>query len=229
MNTGLKLVDTRRTVKSRSGLGLERDWKPPECIGWTAVGFTTLVTTAARFHHDSGAEGLLRRVGPISELAGVRYWSTTHKRWRTLVVDAYALTALQGGRRADFTSGEMKEGSVLYFEQEDNLSGRAVYRMRIVEASPDRLVIDVQNVRDLDMRAPLTRRTQVRVQIVTTNDAFDAEAHSGCADPGLGMGLVFRNISFKARTVLVGPLRVLQLQTPTPETERMLEASFNAV
>ena len=40
----------------------------------------------------------------------------------------------------------MKEGKVLYFEQVDNLSGKAIYRMHIAEASADRLVFDVENV-----------------------------------------------------------------------------------
>src|ERR1039458_1311163 len=40
----------------------------------------------------------------------------------------------------------MKEGKLLSFEQADNLSGKAIYRMHIAEASADRLVIDVENV-----------------------------------------------------------------------------------
>ena len=40
----------------------------------------------------------------------------------------------------------MKEGKVLYFEQVDNLSGKAIYRMHIAEASAGRLVFDVENV-----------------------------------------------------------------------------------
>jgi len=111
------------------------------------VGFTTLVTTAARFRHSSDAEGLLLHVGAISELAGVRYWSATHKQWQTLILDAFALTGSQSGqRREDFTSEEMTEGKVLYFEQVDNLSGKGIYRMHIAEASADRLVFDVENV-----------------------------------------------------------------------------------
>jgi hypothetical protein len=130
---------------SRSDYG--RDWRPPACTGWAAVGFTTLVTTVARFRHTSEAEGLLRHIGAISELAGMRYWSTTHKQWQTLIVDAYALTRLQNGqRREDFTPDEMKEGKALYYEQVDNLSGKAIYRMHIAEASADRLVFDVENV-----------------------------------------------------------------------------------
>jgi hypothetical protein len=106
-----------------------------------------LVTTVARFRHTSEAEGLLRRIGAISELAGMRYWSTTHKRWQTLIVDAHALTGLQTSqRRADFRPDEMKAGQVLYFEQVDNLSGKGIYRMHIAEASADRIVFDVENV-----------------------------------------------------------------------------------
>jgi hypothetical protein len=90
---------------------------------------------------------LLGHIGAISELAGMRYWSTTHKQWQTLLVDAYALTDSQPSRRReDFTSAEMKEGKVLYFEQVDNLSGKGIYRMHIVEASASRLVFGVENV-----------------------------------------------------------------------------------
>jgi hypothetical protein len=83
-------VDELAIVKSWSKSDLGPDWKPPACTGWDEVGFTTLVTIAARFPHTSEAEGLLRRIGAISELAGMRYWSTTHKRWRTLIGNAYA-------------------------------------------------------------------------------------------------------------------------------------------
>ena len=134
-------------VKSWSGSDFGRDWRPHTCTGWTALGFRTLVTTVARFRHTSEADGLLRHIGAISELAGMSYWSTSHKQWRTLIVNAYALTDLQTGqRREDFTPDEMKEGKVLYFEQTDNLSGKVIYRMHIAEASAERLVIDVENV-----------------------------------------------------------------------------------
>jgi hypothetical protein len=111
------------------------------------VGFTTLVTTVARFRHASEAEGLLRRIGAISKLAGTCYWSTTHKQWQTLIVEAHALTGLHlAQRRGDFVPEEMKAGAELYFEQADNLSGKATYRMHVAEASADRLVFDVENV-----------------------------------------------------------------------------------
>jgi hypothetical protein len=139
-------LDDAAVVKSWSESEFGHDWRPPGCTGWTAAGFTTLITTVARFRYVSGEESLLRHIGAISELAGMRYWSTTRKRWRTLVVDAHALTSVQPGqRRKDFAPEEMKAGDVLYFEQVDNLSGKGVYRMRVVEASADRIVIGVEN------------------------------------------------------------------------------------
>jgi len=140
-------LDDSAIVKSWSESDLGGDWRPPACTGWGAVGFTTLVTTVARFRHTTGAEGLLRHIGAISDLAGMRYWSTTHQQWRTLIADAYALTdSHPGRRREDFKPDEMKAGAALFFEQVDNLSGKAIYRMRIAEVSPDRLVFDIENV-----------------------------------------------------------------------------------
>jgi hypothetical protein len=140
-------LDDSAIVKLWSKSDLAHDWRPPGCTGWAAVGFTTLVTTVARFRHTSEAEGLLRRIGAISELAGIRYWSTTHKQWQTLIVESNALTGPEPSqRRENFTLDEMKPGKLLYFEQSDNLSGKAIYRMHIAEASADRVVFDVENV-----------------------------------------------------------------------------------
>jgi hypothetical protein len=137
------------TVKlwSRSDLG--SDWKPPACTSWTAPGFTTLVTLAARFSYGAGAEGLLGRIGAISELKGIRYWSTTHKQWRTLIEEAHVLTGATGQRRADLTPAELKEGKEFYFEQVDNLTGGGVFRLQVVEASAARIVLQIENVTTL--------------------------------------------------------------------------------
>jgi hypothetical protein len=135
------------SIQSWSKSEFGRDWIPPACTGWTETGFTTLITASARFSHTSESSDLLRRVGAISALTGMKYWSVTHKRWQTLIVDSHALTdADPHHRRADFTPAEMTAGQVLYFEQADNLSGKAVYRMHIVEASDNRIVFEVENV-----------------------------------------------------------------------------------
>jgi hypothetical protein len=134
-------------VKSWSQSDLGLTWKAPACTGWTEQGFTTLVTTSARFSYSAEARALLRHIGAISERAGMRYWSTTHKRWQTLIVDAHVLTGAQHSeRRQDFTTDELKVGKALYFEEVDNLTGKATYRMQIVEESANRIVFAVENV-----------------------------------------------------------------------------------
>ncbi len=140
-------LDSPPAVKSWLLSESSREWMPPTCTGWVAPGFSTLIATAARFRYTAGVDGLLRRIGAISSLAGMRYWSVTHKNWQTLILSAHALTRPQPGyRRQDFAPSEMTQGKVLYLEQTDNLSGASTYQMRIVEASADRLVFDVENV-----------------------------------------------------------------------------------
>ena len=63
-------LDSSPIVKFWSESDFGRDWRPPACTGWADVGFSTLITTVARFRYTSGAEGLLRHIGAISELAG---------------------------------------------------------------------------------------------------------------------------------------------------------------
>jgi len=110
-------------------------------------GFSSLVVTVARFRNSSGIEGVRRRLGAISELKGTRYWSTTHKQWQTLIEDAYASTGPPSYQhRRDFSPKEIMEGVSLYFRQADNLSGTATYRLRILSASPDRLVFSMENM-----------------------------------------------------------------------------------
>ena len=48
-------------------------------------------------------------------------------------------------RRKDFSLDEMAEGRSMYMHQEDNLFGKATYRMQIVSASADRLVFATEN------------------------------------------------------------------------------------
>ena len=140
-------LDGSPSVKFWSESDFGRDWKPPACTGWARGGLFHIGNHGRAISYTSGAEGLLRHIGAISELAGMRYWSTTHKQWQTLIVDAHALTGSQPTqRRQDFAPDEMKEGKVLYLEQADNLSGKAIYRMHIAEVSADRLVFDVENV-----------------------------------------------------------------------------------
>jgi hypothetical protein len=132
-------------VWEKAGLGAS--WVPPDCTGWTNTGFAMLVATAGRFRVPEGEEGLLRRIGAISELQGLRYWSTSHQAWRTLISAAFALEAPTGGkRRKDFSPAELVLGSTFYFEQEDNLTGSAIFRLRVKARSEGHMVFETENL-----------------------------------------------------------------------------------
>ncbi len=79
-------------------------------------------------------------------MSGMRYWSTTHKHWETLIVDAHASAGAKPVRRPDFSPEEMQEGKVLYFEQTVNTAGKGIYRLQILKASPDRIVAATENI-----------------------------------------------------------------------------------
>jgi hypothetical protein len=132
--------------KSWSAADLGRSWEPPSCLEWNSIGFTTLVTTVGKFRYPNDGTGFLRAFAAVSEWKGLCYWSVSHKRWRTLIIESHALTAAQGQRRPDFQADEMKEGNELYFEQDNNLTGKARYRMQILKATQDHVAVKIENV-----------------------------------------------------------------------------------
>ena len=128
-------------VWDRDGLGAK--WTPPDCSGWKDSGFAMLVVTAGRFRVPGGSAELLRRIGAISELRGILYWSTTHQAWRTLITSASALDG--AAQRKDFSPEELASGRTVQFEQEDNLTGRASYQLHVHSATAERIVFDTEN------------------------------------------------------------------------------------
>jgi len=123
-------------------------WQPPGCTGWPSSSRSKLVialNASLRFDGDIG--GLLARVGMISALPKVQYWSTTDKMWRPLAYDASALTGPDAKtRRSDFSPSELIKDADLYYWDNDSRSGEATYRLRIYESTPDRAVIASENV-----------------------------------------------------------------------------------
>ena len=140
------VVDQQPATVFRERDNPGNDWTPAACTGWTTRGYSTLVATAGRFRIGTETSDIRRRIGAISEFERVLYWSTTHQKWQPMIVDAYAVTGAKGQRRKDFSPDEISEGSVSYYQQTDNLSGKAMYRMHIIASSPDRLVFETENI-----------------------------------------------------------------------------------
>jgi hypothetical protein len=128
-------------------------WVPPSCTGWAPSndhGYRTMVALSARIELSAGqdASELLRRMGALSSLKDARYWSVTDQQWRPLVTDIWAVDNSEPRQqRADFTATELASKRDVYFVQHDSRSTTGVvYRMRVRENGPDRLVVQTENV-----------------------------------------------------------------------------------
>jgi len=137
------------TIVIWPGKELEQDnWHPPNCTGWAADSRSKLVVTlTGSFRFDGPMSALLARVGTISALRSIQYWSTTEKRWGPLSNDASALTGPDSrSRRPDFSASELVKGADLYYWEDDARTGQAIYRLRVSESASERFVISSDNV-----------------------------------------------------------------------------------
>lgn len=118
------------------------------CFGSSESNFRMLVSVAGSFENPIGPGNILARFGMVSKLMSVRYWSTTDKQWRPLVLAATALTAKNSGQpREDFSIAELRGGQDVYFSQKDSRgAGVVIYRMRARESGTGRLIMETENV-----------------------------------------------------------------------------------
>jgi len=141
--------DSAPTVVIWQGKELEQgNWHPPSCTGWRADSRSRLIITlSGSFHFDGPMSTLLARVGTISALRSIQYWSTTDRKWEPLSNDASALTGPDSkSRRPDFSASELVKGAELYYWEDDTHTGPAVYRLRVSESASERFVISSDNV-----------------------------------------------------------------------------------
>jgi hypothetical protein len=121
-------------------------WKPPSCTGW-APPSKLVISLKGSFRFQGSMNDLLARLGAISALPDVRYWSVTDKQWNAL---AHQAAALRGpdpkSRRPDFSGQELMEGAELYYWVDDTRTGNITYRLKVRERTPDRAVIVTENV-----------------------------------------------------------------------------------
>src|SRR6266566_3203519 len=126
-------------------------WSPPACIAWQNGSATLVVALAGRFRSASDADAMLARIGAISALRDVRYWSISDKKWNALFTRATALDGPDPKKlRGDFSAAEMRAGRDVYFLAADNRSGdNAISRLHVREAVSGHLVIETANVTPL--------------------------------------------------------------------------------
>ena len=126
-------------------------WSPPACTAWQSGSATLVVALAGHFREAGDADAMLARIGAISSLRDVRYWSITDKQWNALFTRATALDGPDPKKpRGDFSASEMRPGRDVYFLAADNRSGDdAVSRLHVREEASGHLVVETANVTPL--------------------------------------------------------------------------------
>jgi hypothetical protein len=126
-------------------------WTPPPCTGWEPIEFNVLIATSGRFEHTGTMAELLHRLGAVSAMRGVQYWSHTRETWRLLILDANALNSPNPEDiRGDFTDAELVPGPDHYIWQHENTpAGKLVYRLNVLERDDTRAVLGLENTEAL--------------------------------------------------------------------------------
>lgn len=131
--------------------GGRQDGPRPDCSGLRSQDVELLVQLSARFASSQDASAMLARLGMVSALKGMAYWSYTDRKRQLLVRESFAVD--QPGAikpRPDFSAAELRSGAVLHFAQSDNRAAALVpYSLQLLSAGPERLVLRVENLVDL--------------------------------------------------------------------------------
>lgn len=110
-------------------------WKPPACLRWISENTRLAVVLAGDFRFGGTVDDLLARFSAFSAYKSIRYWSTSKQGWQNLVSDA----------GPDLKASDLVPGSSFdYFE--NGRTGRTVYRLKILERTPERVVLASENV-----------------------------------------------------------------------------------
>jgi rubredoxin len=123
-------------------------WVPPDCLGWSKKKFSAVIAVAGRIEHAGERNVLLRRLGSVSEMTSIRYWSTTRGVWRKLYSESIALSGPDPElARQDFSALEVRTGQDYYIWQKENSPASGmVYKMRFRQLTEDRIVVEQVNI-----------------------------------------------------------------------------------
>ena len=141
------LVDALPNVEFWKSQALGADWVSFTCTGWDGGGAVLLLGLAGRFTSRRDTDAMLARIGAISDLRNIRYWSVTDRSWNSLFTEATALTAVDPlAIREDFSPSEIRSRMPLYFlATENRVNDRTISRLTLKDIAPDHIVLEITN------------------------------------------------------------------------------------
>ncbi|WP_208350624.1 DUF6675 family protein [Pseudaestuariivita rosea] len=131
-------------IDSWTDISLSLGGACPEILNGRAY---LVVALSSRFTHTGTLNDLAARVGQVSDLEGLKYWSVTDGAWRTLISQSHAVQSL-GSRqpRSDFSAREVLSGQPLFMVQRDTRStGPNLYSLQATAPSDHQLTVSIVN------------------------------------------------------------------------------------
>ena len=131
--------------------GGRQDGPAPDCSSLRTRDFELVVRVTARFASPLDTAAMLARLGAVSGLKGMAYWSYTDKKRQVLVRQSHAIDHPGSMKpRPDFSPAELRSGAAWFFVQSDNRAETLVpYSLQLMPSGADRLALRVENVADL--------------------------------------------------------------------------------
>jgi hypothetical protein len=121
-------------------------WDPPACTGWSRDRPDVVLAVRGTIRGSDSSDALLERLGAVSEMKNIRYWSVSSGSWRPLVSEAFAIEGGdQSRRRPDLRAAELTSGREFLVRQNDPELGESTYRFRIRSADRDGVVYEWSN------------------------------------------------------------------------------------
>lgn len=110
-----------------------------------------VIVLTGRFIHTGTLENLATRIGAISAMEKLKYWSVTDGKWRTLISEAFAVDNAESlSPRSDFTADEILGGRTLFMAQRDTRStGLNYYALTVATHDRDHLSVSFVNLTDI--------------------------------------------------------------------------------
>ncbi len=172
---GYGAIDGRPAVATWRNADLRKlGWQPPPCMGWQ--GDSRLVAAlAARFRSTQSLDQLAARLAAVSDYPAIKFWAITRREWRPMALAAWSVDGPDARtRQPDPPVSALQPGRDFYYAEDADMAGRAVYRLRVLEHSADRLALETENVSPIRV-AIVTLFEPAALQVATFLQRLDGD------------------------------------------------------
>ena len=128
-----------------------QDGPLPDCGHLRGREFALLVRVTASWTAPGDVRDQLLRLGAVSAMKDMHYWSFSDRKRQPLVRDSFAVDGPASTKpRADFTLAELRSGAVLHYLQSDyRTSSLVLYSLQVLHSGNDSFTLRIENLGDV--------------------------------------------------------------------------------